>query len=110
MPYIKRNESGDVIALSKGKCTGFNDFLEDDSPEVLGFLDNPVASDVQKALKQSDRELARVAEDLIQLLIQKNIIIFTELPDAVQQKILKREQLRNEMNQRGTFLDEQGSI
>ena len=50
------------------------------------------------ALAQSDAELARVTEDLISVLVQKGTILFTDLPEAVQAKLLNREALRNKLN------------
>ena len=50
-----------------------------------------------KALKRSDAELARVTEDLVSLLVKKNTIMFTELPRVVQDKLLARESLREQL-------------
>ena len=52
-----------------------------------------------QALKDSDSEIARVTEDLIHLLVQKNVILFTELPEEVQAKLLSRKQLRHRLDQ-----------
>ncbi|WP_156495336.1 MULTISPECIES: hypothetical protein [unclassified Oleiphilus] len=51
------------------------------------------------ALQDSDVDLARVTEDLISLLVQKGIILFTELPSAVQAKLVDREKLREKLGQ-----------
>lgn len=47
-----------------------------------------------KALEDSDLGLARVLEDLIDLLSQKGVIQFTDLPEAAQEKLLSRKDLR----------------
>ena len=49
------------------------------------------------ALAQSDADLARVTEDLITVLVKKGTILFTDLPEAVQTKLLDREALRNKL-------------
>jgi len=59
---------------------------------------------VYDALHRSDLEVARVTEDLINLLIQKNVILFTELPDVVQKKLLSREHLRDKLSGSGASL------
>ena len=41
-------------------------------------------------------------EDVVDLLISKGVILFTELPDSAQQKIMNRQQLRTEL---GAALD-----
>ncbi len=50
-----------------------------------------------QALNATDAELARVTEDLIGVLVKKGVIIFTDLPDAVQRKLLDREALRTKL-------------
>jgi len=50
------------------------------------------------ALQQSDGDIARVTEDLICLLVQKSVILFTDLPEIVQEKLLSREKLRDQLN------------
>ena len=40
--------------------------------------------------------LVRVLEDLIEMLTAKGIILFTELPESAQQKILLRKRLRKD--------------
>jgi len=50
-----------------------------------------------QALAASDPELARVTEDLIGVLVKKGVILFTDLPDAVQNKLLDREALRSKL-------------
>lgn len=52
-----------------------------------------------RSLQDSDNELARVTEDLISVLVQKNVILFTDLPEAVQTKLLGREKLRARLGQ-----------
>jgi hypothetical protein len=51
-----------------------------------------------QALASSDQELARVTEDLIGLLVKKGLILFTDLPAAVQTKLLDREALRSRLH------------
>lgn len=49
-------------------------------------------------LAESDQALVRVLEDLIDTLIGKNLIQFTDLPDAAQAKLLERRTLRRSVN------------
>ena len=46
------------------------------------------------ALSQSDTAIARVLEDLIDVLIQRGVIQFTDLPPAAQEKLLARRETR----------------
>ncbi|MEW7984884.1 MAG: tryptophan synthase subunit beta like protein, partial [Candidatus Thiodiazotropha sp.] len=49
----------------------------------------------KKLLSETNAGMIRIVEDLIALLIQKNLIMFTDLPNAAQQKILMRNQIRS---------------
>lgn len=60
--------------------------------------DNQSKEQLINALAQSDAELARVTEDLISVLVQKGTILFTDLPEAVQAKLLDREALRDKLD------------
>jgi len=64
-----------------------------------------------QALAASDPELARVTEDLIGVLVKKGVILFTDLPDAVQNKLLEREALRHKLNgQPVSFLSDDDTL
>jgi hypothetical protein len=52
---------------------------------------------ILQALAATDQELARVTEDLIGVLVKKGVILFTDLPAAVQAKLLDREALRSRL-------------
>jgi len=65
--------------------------------DLTGSVEEQQKQAVYDALYRSDLEVARVTEDLIYLLIQKNVILFTELPDIVQKKLLSREHLRDKL-------------
>ena len=100
MFYVERNEAGGVIAIYK-EDTGKNlESLEDNHPDILNFLQR--SSDAEfaiKELQQSDIEMIRVVEDLIEILIEKNIIVFTDLPLATQTKILQRKKIREKLGE-----------
>lgn len=53
----------------------------------------PDAQHVQ-ALSQSDTAIARVLEDLVDVLITRGVIQFTDLPVAAQDKLMSRRQSR----------------
>lgn len=110
MPYIRRDSNNQIMAVSKEKLDKFEEFLEDGNLELDAFLSMNNSHTIKEALKSSDKELARITEDMIHLLIQKKLILFTELPPAVQKKLLQRERLRSELHSKPIFLDEDGTI
>jgi hypothetical protein len=50
--------------------------------------------DKANALSQTDTSLVRVLEDLIDVLITRGVIQFTDLPEAAQAKLLERRETR----------------
>ncbi len=61
---------------------------------------------VQQVLTESDASLARITEDLIDILIQRGVIQFTDFPAAAQAKLLQRRQTRVNLSKRLKLLDE----
>ena len=59
--------------------------------------DRELIAHTLRELEGSDAQIARVTEDLVSILIAKNLILFTDLPEAVQQKLLYREKLREKL-------------
>jgi len=90
MVYIKRDSSGAVVAISKDPISGFETSEEVHSSEVDDFLITVAGSEFQA----SDLSFIRVLDDVIDLLISKNVILFTELPPAVQEKYTERATMR----------------
>lgn len=104
MPYVLRNPAGKIIALLNEAGTA-TEFLPGTHPDIRQFLgEKPagVPEDVaDQALAAEDLKLIRAIEDVIDLLIAKNVIIFSELPVAVQQKILKKRGYRENLFGKG---------
>lgn len=100
MPYIERDPQGRIRALTATPgVTG--EQLPVEHPEVVLFLnavEAQVAGDpLGTEMLLSDLKLIRVIEDVIDLLIAKRVIIFSELPQPVQQKILQKRGKREKM-------------
>jgi len=56
-------------------------------------------------LSLSDMGIIRLLEDLIDLLIRKHIISFTELPEQAQERIRERKRLRESMTSQDLTVD-----
>lgn len=96
MLYAKRDKSGDIINLSDTPSPGADEVVNATDEEVIGFIFNNSSTTLsKKLLSETDAGMIRIVEDLIELLIQKNLIMFTDLPNAAQQKILMRNQIRS---------------
>lgn len=59
-----------------------------------------IQPDKANALSQTDTSLVRVLEDLIDVLITRGVIQFTDLPEAAQARLLERRETRASLNNR----------
>jgi hypothetical protein len=108
MAYVLKNAQGEVIAASTTENLGTGWILvEDNSKEYLDFLEKSLAK--SDPFRESDIHLARVLEDLIILLIERNMIRFTDFPSGAQKRLNDRESLRKK-TQLSTLLDDKGHI
>ncbi len=112
MHYVLRDKEGQIVALSaKPFKVGVEERLSSSHPEVTQFLGQGEPNAVTKVfLDKSDTELSRILEDVIDLLIEKNHIIFTELPNQAQQKLLYRKRARAALHQEASVLDETDTL
>ena len=94
MPFVKRDEQGDVIAVSQESGPGFTEEVAKDDPAMIAFI-NDVGGE-GSILAASDLDLIRVVEDVVELLIAKGLILFTELPENAQKKIMRRQRMRSQ--------------
>lgn len=93
MPYVTRDEQGQIQAVSLEPSAGASE-LPPDSPELAEFMSKIMG---QGTLLQSDLRLVRVLEDLINLLIDREVIRFTDLPLAAQEKLMERRSMRQSL-------------
>ena len=96
MLYAKRNTSGEIVMLSKDPTPECSETVAPDSPEVLAFLADQPGSSAH--FIASDLAFVRVVEDILEVLLDKGIITFTDLPEAAQAKVMERKSLRVKNN------------
>jgi hypothetical protein len=94
----RRNAEGRIVALTRQLLSaqeaqaGGWEVVAAAEAEVEVFLHE--VSTQANPLSQTDTDLARVLEDLIDVLINRGLIQFTDLPKAAQAKLLERRQTR----------------
>jgi hypothetical protein len=49
---------------------------------------------IRSEIQQSDPDMIRVYEDLVDVLMAKNMVLLTDFPPAAQAKLLRRKQMR----------------
>ncbi len=96
MPYVQRDANGEIIAVFDEPTEGASERLPLGHPELIAFMAHgPVQDEPRQSLFVSDFDMARITEDLIQTLIERGVINFTDLPERA------REKLRDRRLQRG---------
>ncbi|MCW8931623.1 MAG: hypothetical protein OQL19_15500 [Gammaproteobacteria bacterium] len=95
MPFIKRDADGKIIALFCEKQADAEEEISVNDKEIIEFLESKDFSEyTNHLLNQSDTAFIRVLEDLIDVLLDKHVLLLTDLPEAAQQKLLKRKKIR----------------
>lgn len=99
MPYVIRDRAGKIMQVIEELVAGAIETLPEDSPELREYYEDrePGTHTLRMQLVQSDQGMARLVEDLIDLLIAKHVIQFTELPPAAGAKYLQRQGKRQKL-------------
>src|ERR1700679_2090874 len=98
MPYILRDETGKIARISARSLHG-GELVPHSHPEVVAWLtahgQNPKqVEDALGELRRTDGEMSRAVEDVIMVLLKKNVLKLTDLPKAVQDRMQFRVKLR----------------
>lgn len=93
MPYVNRSSDGSIqgVSLVEVDVSGW-EFVNADDEAYLEFLGSTITA--QNPFHESDIHLVRVLEDLIGLLIERDVIRFTDFPEAAQKRLNDRQLLR----------------
>ncbi len=91
MVYVNRDEAGQVVSMSLTSDAVHGESLTPSDPAVACFARALMGED---PLADSDMRLVRVLEDVIDLLIARDVIRFTDLPQAAQAKLMERRSMR----------------
>ena len=107
MLYVKRDDAGNIIGLHNKPEPGAEEQKSIMDEEILEFLNRNIDADPRvHLLSLSDIGIIRILEDLINLLVRKNIILFTELPEEAQEKIRNRKRLREKISPDHLMVDD----
>ena len=98
MPFVHKDANGKIIAVYTEPVEGALEVAPDD-PALIGFIQQNIpALDAEGDWAQSDLGLTRVIEDLIEVLIEKKVVLFTDFPEGAQKKLLDRRGRRKEFD------------
>jgi len=101
MPYVSRDTGGLVNGIFLKSQPHAVEFLPNDHPDILHFFGGTLPENLEKSalgdLTQSDIAFIRVIEDVVDVLIHKNLLTFTDLPEKAREKILSRKDARGRL-------------
>lgn len=106
MFFAERDEKGEIIAIRTKPQ--HSDQPEATSAEVLNFFFQGKDCERQgMLLNMLDIKVIRVLDDLIDLLVRKNIILFDDLPVEAQNKVRERKRARGHLGEDDTFIPDE---
>jgi len=91
MVYVRRDAQGELISVSLHPDEQHPEAADPSDPGVAAFAHGLLGD---RALVDSDLRLVRVLEDVIDLLISRDVIRFTDLPAPAQSKLMERKSMR----------------
>lgn len=107
MLYVERDPDGKIVSISKIETPSATEIKPTVDDEVLEFLDAVQDPSYPRSLLTlTDTGLVRALEDLINVLVDKKVIRFTDLPPAVQKKITVRQEIRRKLSGTSLMVDE----
>ena len=104
MPFVKRNEKGEIVAVSKERTEEINLECLPTDGELNAFLQSHSASGY---IGDTDQAFVRVLEDVVELLIDKGVFMFTELPESAQKRVLERQRLRSSLGGKLSLIEDE---
>jgi len=102
--YIKRDHKGNVVAVSREPMAGF---VYEASDHASGPEDVFGGDGHGSDFVASDLDFVRVLEDLLNVLMAKGVVNFTELPVEAQKKLFLRDQLRQRNDSLNLLIDDE---
>ena len=101
MPFVKRSEHGRILGVYREQVTPDLEPVAAEDSELRSFVaelgsDDP--TDEAAVWIRSDLAMARVVEDLVDTLIDRNVIGFGDLPEEARSKIVARRRRRADLD------------
>ena len=98
MPFVHRDADGNILAIYMEFVEGTEQVAENDPALKIFVQQNIPSAAALDEWKQSDLAVARVMEDLISILMEKKVILFTDFPEGAQEKLRSRSGLRKQVS------------
>ena len=97
MLYVRRDQNGRINAVFRNQQRNAKETLKSDHPDIVDFLftSDSDGREVDNWIR-NDLAMARVVEDLVDVLVRKDLIAFTDLPLEAQRKLVSRHGRRDD--------------
>lgn len=106
MPHAIRSPRGDILSLHREPVPG-SEWIDPQSAELRGFVGPAdAAGSPHEGFRQLDADLVRVIEDVVDVLISRQVIRVTDLPAEAQEKLFARKSFRERLPARALRLFE----
>lgn len=109
MPHILRDNNGRILAVLDRPSAGGTEEVTADDPEVVSYLTRKGPTSYFDLLR-ADLEFIRVIEDLIGVLLDKGVLMLTDLPREAQEKLLRRGSLRRQLRESSGLVGEEEDV
>ncbi|MEX5342631.1 tryptophan synthase subunit beta [Pseudomonas sp. I2] len=106
MFYVQRDAAGQLLRVEAAPYAGYTEILPPDDARVQAWFADDVVENSLRQLKQSDLDMIRVLEDLIEVLTTKGVISITDLPADAQAKLLSRSSARKALGGLNNLIEE----
>jgi len=107
MFYVQRDGEGQLARVEAAPYAEYTEILPADHAEIQEWFADDVVENSLKQLKQSDLDMIRVLEDLIEVLTTKGVISITDLPAGAQAKLLNRSTARKALGSLNNLIEEE---
>jgi len=107
--FVKRDTAGAIVSLSRTANSECREAVADDDADLIAFL-NAVGNPFAHTLHESDLEVIRVLDDLVEILTDKGVVQFTDLPEPAQKKLLGRRSLRQSARGLSLICDDEDGL
>lgn len=98
MYFIERDTHGRILRVESDTFPGATEQSHETTTEIAEWLKvHHMRTSTIQELQQSDLDMVRVLEDLIDVLMSKGVISITDLPPAAQNKLFNRAQARQRL-------------
>jgi hypothetical protein len=107
MFYVQRDADGKLLRVEAASFDQQTGTLPADNADIQEWFAADRVGNSLNQLKQSDLDMIRVLEDLIDVLATKGVFNITDLPPGAQAKLLNRSTARKALSSLNNLIDDE---